>query len=386
MAFTRAVPHRFSGLDVLRGVAALGVVLWHWTHFFGTAGQPGFDAARAPLAGALALFYRHGWLAVDLFFCLSGFIFFWMYSQRVATRQLSATTFAWLRFSRLYPLQLATLLLVAAGQWWLSRAGAAAFVYPHNDAWHFALNLGFASSWGLEQGYSFNGPAWSISVEVFLYAVFFAFCRLMPIRVWSVLGMAVAGFALASIAYAPLGRGIGSFFIGGSVFLVYQWLTAGSRRRALTAYATVLATGAWVATAAFTTPDFGGALRHLPKAWSVLVLFPLSVLALALAEPHIARYTRHAAWLGDISYSVYLLHFPLQLAFYVFIGRGLADVSLYYSGAFMTAFFAVLLMLATASHRLLEMPAQCRLRGIRVLQPHVTERKPAGSSLAGLER
>ena len=105
---------RFHGLDALRGVAAVGVVFWHWQHFFAGSAET-YDPARAPLAGLLAVFYRHGWLAVDLFFCLSGFIFFRLYSGRVARGELAPARFALLRFSRLYPLQLLTLARPSCG-------------------------------------------------------------------------------------------------------------------------------------------------------------------------------------------------------------------------------------------------------------------------------
>lgn len=52
------------------------------------------------------------------------------------------------------------------------------FVYPNNDIKHFLLNLFFASSWSFESGHSFNGPIWSVSVEVLLHALFFFCSRL----------------------------------------------------------------------------------------------------------------------------------------------------------------------------------------------------------------
>lgn len=97
---------RFRSLDALRGVAALSVVLWHWKHFFfvGYALPVDFDEAAQPLYSLLRVFYDFGWLAVDLFFLLSGFIFFRLYSQRIENRDISAARFSAHRFSRLYPL------------------------------------------------------------------------------------------------------------------------------------------------------------------------------------------------------------------------------------------------------------------------------------------
>jgi peptidoglycan/LPS O-acetylase OafA/YrhL len=115
---------RFYSLDVLRGVAALGVVLWHWQHFFFVGSRLGaYDASQAPLYSLAFIFYDKGWLGVDLFFSLSGFVFFWLYSARISEGSISTGRFAWLRFSRLYPLHLLTL---CAGAW----AGAANLRLP----------------------------------------------------------------------------------------------------------------------------------------------------------------------------------------------------------------------------------------------------------------
>lgn len=385
---TPAIPRveRFAGLDVLRGIAAIGVVFWHWQHFFAGAAPP-YDITRAPLADALAVFYRHGWLAVDLFFCLSGFIFFRLYATRVSNGEIGAGRFALLRFSRLYPLHLLTLLLVAAGQGWLARAGLPAYVYENNDVRHFVLNLAFAPSWGLENGYSFNGPAWSISVEIFLYAAFFVFCRHVPVRLATVVVAALLGFAFAAVAYPPIGRGIGAFFVGGLTWMVYERLEASAQRAIVLRAIVAAAVLSWCATLVLVSgatpipaPVMTGAFRHAPKAWAVLWLFPVTILALASVERKLPEAVRRAAALGDISYSVYLLHFPLQLAVYIFHGRLHADSSIYYSLPLAAAFLAVLLALATLSYRAFEMPLQQWLRGARgraALPTNAIESPPA---------
>src|SRR5215467_14029941 len=172
---------RLYALDTLRGFAALAVVIWHWQHFYAVSGtwQIGWQKSAEPFYLFLKPLYEEGWAAVDLFFALSGFIFFWLYGEAIREGRMAATRFAWLRFSRLYPLHLVTLLAVGVMQYAFRYATGDFFIFVANDARHFVTNLFLAQQWlppSLTQ--SFNGPAWSVSIEVLLYGMFFAFCRL----------------------------------------------------------------------------------------------------------------------------------------------------------------------------------------------------------------
>jgi peptidoglycan/LPS O-acetylase OafA/YrhL len=365
-------PERFYSLDALRGLAALSVVFWHWQHFFfsGTA-LGAYDLARLPLSRLLHLLYTQGWEAVDLFFSLSGFIFYWLYSKRVAGRRISAGHFSLLRFSRLYPLHLLTLLLVALGQYWMLRERGSYFVYPDNDALYFVLNLLFASSWGFEGDFSFNGPSWSVSVEVLLYALFFAYCRLLPIRAVILALSSLLGFFVIETYDLEVGRGVCSFFAGGCAFLAYQAIIASRRVGTLTRWLVGAAVGAWALTfiarhvAGFELRAHPGLRREIFDVmlmWPVMVLFPLTILALALAETRRGTLGKRISFLGDISYSSYLLHFPLQFVFFVVITSFTVDRSIFYSGWFMLLFFLVLLAISFCSFRYFELPAQRLLR------------------------
>jgi len=374
---------RFYSLDALRGVAALCVVFWHWQHFFYAGTKPGhMDLARLPFARWFHLAYVRGELAVDLFFCLSGFIFYWLYAERVSRRTITGGHFAWLRFSRLYPLHLATLALVAVGQRWMMKTQGCYFVYDQNDKLHFAYNLFLVSGWGVERGFSFNGPIWSVSVEVFLYGLFFAACRLLPVRVGVLAGLAALGLVLQHVCGLALGRGMLSFFTGGCVYFLYRACVRSPQDRRPALLAGGFAAGAWVVTFAAVSmagagENSGGvwaagfgqagalvgwAVRKIGWAWPDLVLFPATILALALAETRRGTLGRRLAFLGDVSYSSYLLHFPLQLAVVIALARGGGDAAVYYSPGFMAAFFAVLLVLALGSYHFFEMPAQRFLR------------------------
>ncbi|MGZ6021865.1 MAG: acyltransferase family protein, partial [Rhizomicrobium sp.] len=109
---------RLTALDALRGVAALSVVAWHWQHFFAISGdwQPGWSRTMQPFYWLLKPLYVQGWAAVDLFFVLSGFVFFWLYSQSIREQRMAVGAFALMRFSRLYPLQVLMLVTAAVLQ------------------------------------------------------------------------------------------------------------------------------------------------------------------------------------------------------------------------------------------------------------------------------
>lgn len=373
---------RFYSLDVLRGLAALSVVFWHWQHFFFSGTQPGtFDAARLPLAEWLCILYAKGWLAVDLFFCLSGFVFYWLYSKKVFEGKISPYKFALLRLSRLYPLHFATLVIVAVSQIWFITTTGSYFVYPNNDVKHFVLNLIFASSWSFERGYSFNGPIWSVSVEVLLYALFFSCSLLLPIRAMVIALISIIGFLIVQKYYPPIGRGIGSFFLGGCVFMAYQAIAASHRSAALAKLVTILMISAWGLTIIVAQNNVSLTIRATPflwhydahlqalldkllSAWAVLVLFPLTILSLALIETHRGSLGRRFSFIGDISYSSYLLHFPLQILLSAALHQLAIDKSIYYSTWLMISFFTALILVCLVSYRYFEMPAQKYLRQI----------------------
>ena len=361
---------RFYLLDALRGLAALSIVLWHWQHFFPAES---FRPERQPLYPLLVLFYSNGSRAVDLFFCLSGFIFFWLYAEKISSARISGREFFMLRFSRLYPLHAATLIFVAAAQFIRWHATGSFFVYPENDAYHFLLHSALASSIGLERGDSFNGPAWSISVEAFLYLLFFLSCRVAMPR-WPFCFVAIlAGLALDQV-YPPIGHGLVSFFAGGGMYLAYRRIS--ERRLPLAIPCVALAALAWGVTLAqawFGLFEPSTAIRSL---WTVFLLFPLTVLALALAETQRGTLGRRLSFLGDISYSSYLIQFPLQL---VFVGAAaLIGVSSehFYSPAMMALFFLVLIALSLASSRYFERPVQQWIRQAASLR---RSRLPASS-------
>ncbi len=370
-------PSRFYSLDVLRGVAALSVVLWHWQSFFPPFNKQGvaFFVERQPMFDYLYIFYQKGYEAVNLFFCLSGFIFFWLYSEPIAKKSLSPGTFAVLRLSRLYPLHFVTLLFVAAGQFVYIKITKTYFVYPVNDTYDFILNLFFASGWGLEKGNSFNAPVWSVSIEVLLYAIFFIFCRRINLTLKSVLIAIFVGHLLHSFddIYGLedfIALGVRNFFIGGLIFMAYEKLIKAGDKWKVSLWLPFVTSVAWLATLLIINPNYNFAFDRLPpmiahkivSAFPSFVLFPMTILSLALIETTRGTFGKRLSLVGDISYASYLLHFPLQLAIAIVIVPLSVNLELFYSPLSMALFFIVLIIGSLVSHRYFEVPMQNFLR------------------------
>jgi peptidoglycan/LPS O-acetylase OafA/YrhL len=207
---------RLLTLDVARGVAALSVVVFHWSHFHQANGDiAGALPQNLPLYAVFWPAYHFGTLGVDFFFVLSGAIFFTKYAHAITERRVTGWQFFVLRFSRLYPLHFATLLLVAALQWALVRRIGHAVIYEANDLPHFVVNLLFIQNWGisaLTSDSSFNAPSWSLSIEALLYIVFFAlFVAFRYVRpsVFYFLALAAIGMWLKSAhAESGIARGL----------------------------------------------------------------------------------------------------------------------------------------------------------------------------------
>lgn len=306
----------FAALEGMRGLAALGVVfyhmLWHW-HLYGSS------------------VIRHGFLFVDLFFIISGFVISHIYAARLrSARELGE--FALLRTARLYPLHLATLLLVAGLTLLAARLAtlggpfvvlAKEPMLAHNTPKEFFHSLVLLQAvLPHPSTYSFNRPSWSISVEYCTYVAFALAALLASGRRSWLVAMASVTAVLTAVALwghgglasgAPLLRCLLSFSCG--VLLQFAW------RQGHRAARTRLRDG-WVPHAAETLclllivtvmSRFGD---HREQ-FLVIPVFAAGVLLLTLSRGWLTRLLETPAvqYLGRSSYSIYMIHFPLLLLF-----------------------------------------------------------------------
>ena len=146
---------------------------------------------------SLLPFFARGYLGVDFFFVLSGFIITHVYFASLASPSRSAVQiFLWHRLIRLYPVHITVLAgLVAI----VSLAHAAGFTFNNPQEWQWnelLWQLTLLHAWGVTASPGWNAPSWSISAEWFAYLLF---PLLAPALVW----VRERGFALL-IAVAAL--------------------------------------------------------------------------------------------------------------------------------------------------------------------------------------
>ncbi|GAB4352376.1 MAG: acyltransferase [Oricola sp.] len=356
-ARARALPGRFHWLDFFRFLAAMTVVLHHYYFFFfdGTTLVPDSAqmAARSPFA-AMGFFYDHGQYAVQFFWVLSGFVFAHSYFARPA----DGIGFAAARFARLYPLHFATLVIIAALQLASLRLTGASQVTAHNDAYHFGLQLFLVSAWGFQAGESFNAPIWSVSAEIGAYIAFFFLHRRPLFR--SAAGQVLAIAAAIAVSRAVDAREVpvcAAFFFAGC--LVYLLLR--DRKPADLALAGV-------------TALYALTFLETPMA---AALCGFSALVLVTAWLDTARLPggQRLGRLGDVTYSVYLLHMPMIVAALTAFDIAGTDKDALLSSPLMLAGYAGLVIaLSAICHRTFERPAD------RAIRAWVRRRRASGGA------
>lgn len=294
----------FAALDGMRGLAALLVLTRH---------TPG-------LWGAWDTKANHTYLAVDLFFILSGFVISHAYAARLREGRMSSLEFVRVRWVRLFPLlAVGALLGVAIGaQAFLEQAGPQAWPMLFGALALSLLFLPFRIE-GDVRLFPFNSPLWSLFFEMVVNVVFGLFHRLISVRrlAWIV---GTCGVLLAALG-----------IYNGTVELGFNWgarsLAGGFLRSALGILGGVLLHmlfvrqrrhhrvpgGAWppvLISAAVLVIPIAGRFDWAVDILAIAVVFPTCIWAGASAGVG-SRSTRVFMLLGVLSYPVYVLHVPL---------------------------------------------------------------------------
>lgn len=327
-AYADSKPH-YELLDGLRGVAAL-MVLWY--HVF-----EGF--ATSPVDQN----FNHGYLAVDFFFILSGFVVGYAYDDRWKTT-MTTTNFFKRRLIRLQPMVILGAVL-----------GAITFCIQGSEQWDgtkvslsmvmlaLLLNLflipaipGTGSEVrGNGEMYPLNGPTWSLFFEYIanvMYALFIHKMSTKALRVLVVLaGIGLASFAIGNLSgYGHLGVGwslVDYNLIGGFLRVLFSFSIGLLMSRN---FKPVKIRGAfWICSvlmfALFAVPHVGGMetlwMNGIYDSLCIIVFFPLLVYLGASGKTTDKASSKICKFLGDISYPVYIVHYPFMYLFYSWLWK-----------------------------------------------------------------
>lgn len=316
---------RYEILDGLRGVAALLVVAFHLLETYS--------------GGPVTQVINHGYLAVDFFFALSGFVIGYAYDERLASGKINVRQFLLRRVIRLHPMVIvgATLglMLVFLGggadatmmesvPWWrpVALCLLACLMIPVTSAMD-------VRGWG--ESYPLNGPQWSLMYEYIANLLYvFIIRRLGKVA----LAVCVAIFGLLTLtltfkvflpddywsAYTVIGGwGVDctSFYIGFTRLLYpfFAGLLISRMGRLIS-----LRGGFWwcslIVAAALAMPRVGGTdadnfwMNGLYESICIIIVFPLVVAMGAGSKVTDARSMAVCKWLGDISFPLYITHYP----------------------------------------------------------------------------
>lgn len=356
----RAGANKLLGLELLRFLMAFAILVYHYRQFaFVGDREVGLILDELPLHWLLGPFYLSGPYAVRVFWCISGFIFFWKYRDAIANRSLDGWSFFVLRFSRLYPLHVATLVLVAALQPLYFLINGYFFVYQNNDLAHFLLQLLMASNATSQQALSFNGPIWSISVEVLVY--FFFFMMLLATRSWL---LNVALIAISLMIPGQVADCFAFFYAGGLAAMARQ------ARTLSTVHAMATESASWLAVIVCLLGGYWFTDGHLELLDHLLLLISAPVLLYTLSRNVILpeRLQRVVEAAGNMTYSSYLLQFPIQLMMMLTLSLIRAPAPLY-DPAFFGLFIGTTLLASHFTYQYFEKPTQRFVRNF-LLRPH----------------
>lgn len=359
----------------MRGLAALFVVIFHYSG--------GFLPSLVP--SQYTTFVLKGYLWVDFFFLLSGFVMAHVYAREFQDRITAgkARQFIFARFSRIYPLHIVILLaylmleFIKLGLVALEVGNASFPVFEGaRSVGSLASNALLLQTTGIHNGLTWNGPAWSIGAEWFAYLAF-------PILVMSLMHRGMVASVLV-IAGSLLGLALVSD-MGDNLDVTYDYgilrcgfgFMIGMLLHRLSGLAIKLRLGSDIVSLALLLAT--AFLMHLGvRDIAFPPLFALLILSLALNDGMVERVLAHRAllWLGAVSYSLYLSHMlilsVINVASLTVLGK---TIGRYFDAGTSVMVLAILLglvlVLADWLYRHVEVRARTVLRHGRFAQRYI---------------
>jgi peptidoglycan/LPS O-acetylase OafA/YrhL len=352
-------PIQIHALTGIRGFAALWVAFHHLREYRADG------VLNMPIFSELS---HGGWLAVDMFFVLSGFIMMHVHGEEFRSFNIErARRFIGLRFIRVYPAHAVVLLLHVP----LFIGAIALGMSVNHDAFSvssFVLSALMLNGWGFGGAAGWNVPSWSVSSEWFAYLIF----PVLALLVWRVQRRRTAALVMIAIlgtltlvggSYSnwkhfmlPVGgtlvRVTSEFALG---CLTYHFYHQPIGKRLAEGLAQIAFAGLLTVSILVLSPIYNAL---------TLLFFVLLVMGLSQAEGPFARAlrTQPVLYLGRISYSAYIIH-SLVLTVYARIIGNIAGGNMVIEFAIVAIYAALVILAAHLLYTFVEHPARRWLRG-----------------------
>lgn len=364
---------KLLGLEIIRFFAAFAVLIWHYQHFWYTGHEPqNFVRSEQPLYSIFKIFYEYGVYGVHVFWGISGYIFFWKYRTIIAGRAVGGWKFFVLRFSRLYPLHFLTFVIVIGLQILHRQVNGTDFVYPSDSIPVAISHLYMGSHWTRDPVQTFNGPIWSVSLEVLVYGLFyFSTWLFRGSHMVSILLVVIGGIAY-QLKIHPVFQCILLFYLGGIAATFHDiplLKTIYAQAQEFQASKYIPAVVILLMTALLYR--FGDSHKAVTHAYILVCLpFLLHLFARQVRVPDSAA--ELVAIAGNITYASYLLHFPMQLTVKLAFDLGGSPVPKS-EPLFFACYLIYVTLFSVLTYRSLEMPLQNWLRAM-LLKPGQQEK------------
>jgi peptidoglycan/LPS O-acetylase OafA/YrhL len=341
---------KYYTIELLRFFSSLGVIFFHYKAGF--AWNKGFVSNEnltntLPLYEYLNILYNYGFYGVQFFFAISGFVFSHIYLNK--NRLVSSKEFFINRFARLYPLHFATLVILIFYK----------FIDPdfinqnfnlvkgtYFDFYHFFLNIFFIHSWGFEKGWSFNPPSWSISVEIGVYIIFFlfiSFLKTYKIKLSLAIVVLLFIFYKIPLLHFKYSEFILLFFIGVAVNQLKKKIKGN----------TVL-----ILSVIFLCISFYG------RNFKILLFCPSLLIIGVIMDNYVnnSKVKNLFSFLGNTTYSLYLLHYPFMFIFLWLETRYIFFKDFYQNYFFFLFYLSSLVAISASSFYFFERPFNQKIR------------------------
>ncbi|MGL4851730.1 MAG: acyltransferase family protein [Phocaeicola sp.] len=364
-AFSDSKPH-YPILDGLRGVAAILVV---WYHVFEGYATSRFDQI-----------INHGYLAVDFFYILSGFVIAYAYDSRWG--KLTIGNFLNRRIIRLHPMVVLGSLIGAAifytqgCEWWdVSIVPVISVILSMLLGMLLIPTTAAFDVRGLGEAYPLNGPAWSLLFEYIgnlFYALFIRKFSTKVLTTWTVtLGLLLGYFALfgeqGDVAYGwkfdevhfPLGllRMLFPFSLG---LLMFRVVRAGKVKGAFWIGSALLAITLAMPRIGDETSLWANGLYDMAL---ISLLFP-AIVYMGMSDKMSSPVgIKLCKFLGDISYPLYIVHYPFIYLYIAWVQNNNLPFSESWVGALAVLFGSM--ALAYLSLRLYDLPVRKYLMALQ---------------------